>query len=162
MTEAVDSAQSRTKFLVVVDETPECLVALRFAAYRAERTGAELALLHVFEPAGFQHWMSVKNLMREEARQSAEQLLEGLAADVHSWIRFSPELVIREGKTREQVLFHIEEDAAITLLVLGAAAGREGPGPLVKHLAGEMSGGLRVPVVIVPGSLTEQEIDEIT
>lgn len=158
-----DPAESgRKKFLVIVDETPECRVALLFGAYRAERTASDLVLMHVLEPAQFQHWAAVKKVMRQEAQEAAEQLLEGFAAEVRSWVRFSPDLVIREGKKREQVLALIEEDPEITLLVLGAASGREGPGPLVQHLAGELSGGLRIPVVLVPGNLTEDDIDRLT
>lgn len=153
---------ARKKFLVVVDETPECRVALMFGAFRAERTDADLVVMHVIEPAGFQHWMSVRKVMSREAQEAAERLLEGFAAEVRAWVRFSPELVIREGKQKEQILSLIEEDPEITLLVLGAAPGREGPGPLVQYLAGELSGGLRVPVVLIPGNLTESDIDKLT
>lgn len=153
---------AKKKFLVVVDETPECRVALMFGAYRAERTGSGLVMMHVLEPADFQHWMSVRKVMREEARESAEQLLEGFAAEVRSWVRFSPELVIREGKKGEQVLGMIEDDPEITLLILGAAEGPKGPGPMVSYLAGELPRRLRVPVVLVPGNLSESEIDRLT
>ncbi len=74
-------------FLVVVDETEEMRVALRFACRRARNTGGRVALLYVIEPADFQHWQAVGDLMREEARSEGEQLLQKLAARVkiHIW-----------------------------------------------------------------------------
>ena len=88
----------RRNFLVVVDDTPECRVALRFACMRAHRTGGGVVLLRVIEPADFQHWMAVENLMREEAREAAEELLQGLAGEVYDYSAITPEYRIREGR----------------------------------------------------------------
>ena len=79
-------------FLVVVDETEEMKVALRFACQRARRTGGRVALLYVIEPAEFQHWMAVEDLMREEARSEGEQLLQRLAAQVNELVGTIPVL----------------------------------------------------------------------
>lgn len=154
--------RKRNKFLVVVDDTPECRVALRFAARRAQKTGGGLTLLRVIEPPDFEHWVAVKNLMHEEAREEAEQLMQALAADAHEETGVMPEFVIREGKKREQLLALIEEDSDIRILVLGAASGSEGPGPLVSELVGQRSGSLAIPVTVVPGSLTDEMIDELS
>jgi nucleotide-binding universal stress UspA family protein len=150
------------KFLVCVDDTPECRVALRFACRRAKKTGGGVTLLRVIEPADFQHWVAVEDLMREEARDAAEALLQELAAGVNEWADLMPELVVREGPKRDSVLTLIEEDPAIRILVLGAASGPEGPGPLVNALASQMAGTMRVPVTIVPGTLSNVQIDELT
>ncbi len=150
------------KFLVCVDDTPECRVALRFACRRAKKTGGGVTLLRVIEPADFQHWVAVEDLMREEARDAAEALLQELAAGVNEWADLMPELVVREGPKRDAVLTLIEEDPAIRILVLGAASGPEGPGPLVNALASQMAGTMRVPVTIVPGTLSNAQIDELT
>ena len=152
------------KFLVCVDDTPECRVALRFACRRAKKTGGGVTLLRVIEPADFQHWVAVEDLMREDvsARDAAEALLQELAAGVNEWADLMPELVVREGPKRDAVLTLIEEDPAIRILVLGAASGPEGPGPLVNALASQMAGTMRVPVTIVPGTLSNAQIDELT
>ena len=149
------------KFMVVVDDTPECRLALRFAARRAEHTQGGLVMLRVLEPGDFQHWMSVEDLMREEAREEAESLLRTLASEVQALTGMTPEFVIREGKTREELLAQIAEDPSIAVLVLGAGDSKEGPGPLVSALAGQMSGTLPVPVTVVPGTLSREEIDAI-
>ncbi|MBM3518572.1 MAG: hypothetical protein FJX56_12040 [Alphaproteobacteria bacterium] len=100
--------------------------------------------------------------MREEARAEAETLLQSLAADVNHSAGVIPELVVREGRRRDEVLALIAEDPDIRILVLGAAPGPEGPGPLVSSLAGGMSGSMRIPITIVPGTLTNEQVDELT
>ncbi|MGH6943016.1 MAG: universal stress protein [Geminicoccaceae bacterium] len=149
-------------FLVVVDETEEMKTALHFACRRAWRTGGRVALLYVIEPAEFQHWIGVERVMQDEARQQAEQTLQALATKVHGITGKMPVLYIREGRQRDELLKLIEEEPGISLLVLGMAAGREGPGPLVTYLVSQMGGELRLPITLVPGRLGEDEIDTVS
>ncbi len=156
------TADRSKKFLVVVDDTPECRVALRFASRRAGRVGGGVALLHVIEPPDFQHWMGVGEVMREEAREQAELLMQELAAQVYEETEIRPELIIREGAKKAELLGLIDEDPDIRILVLGASPESVGPGPLVKALAGELSGSFRIPITVVPGSLTNEQIEQLT
>ncbi len=149
-------------FLVVVDETEEMEVALRFACRRARHTGGRVALLYVIEPAEFQHWMAVEDLMREEARSEGEQLLQKLAARVNELVGSIPILYVREGKVREELFKLLDEEPRVSILVLGANPGSRGPGPLVSALTGKMIGKLRIPVTVVPGNLGDEEIDMIS
>jgi nucleotide-binding universal stress UspA family protein len=149
-------------FLVVVDASEEMRVAMRFAARRASNTNGRVALLYVMEPADFQHWMAVEDLMREEARTEGEQLLQKLAAQVHEQVGSMPVLYVREGKVRDELFKLLDEEPGISILVLGANPGSRGPGPLVTAVTGKMVGKLRVPVTIVPGNLRDEAIDAIT
>jgi nucleotide-binding universal stress UspA family protein len=149
-------------FLVVVDETEEMRVALRFAALRARATGGKVAMLYVLEPSEFQHWMAVGNLMREEARTEAEQVLQRLAAEVSDLAGSLPVLYVREGDRRDQLLALLDEEPNISILVLGASTGKRGPGPLVSALTSKFLGRLHIPVTIVPDSMTVEEIDAVT
>ena len=158
---ADSAAARRRKFLVVVDKSPECKVALRFAARRAEHTGGIVTLLSVVALADFQHWRSVEEAMREEALEEAEKLLHDAARDVNKIGNLYPEYIVREGKTREVVLALIEEDPDISILVLGASTGREGPGPLVSLVAQEATNAYPIPVTIVPGSLSDEAVDAL-
>lgn len=159
---AATRADTVRKLLVVVDDTPECRLALRYAARRALKTKGLVALLYVIEPAAdMPQWLGVAQIMRDEARDEAEAVLHDLAEDVHRTAGLTPELIIREGIRREQLLALIEEDPSIRLLVLGTSTGPDGPGPLVSALAGQMSGSLRVPITLVPGKLTLAEVDEL-
>ncbi len=135
--------------------------ALRFAARRAAKTNGGLVMIYIIEPEEFQHWIGVQKVMREEAREEAEERLESLADEVRSLSGVMPEFAIREGEKREQVLAHIEEDEDIGLLVLGAGVSGEGPGPLVQALTTKYITKMRIPVTIVPGSLTLEEIDAV-
>ncbi len=149
-------------FLVVVDDSEEMQVALHFASRRAMRTGGRVALLYVQEPAEFQHWMAVGDLMREEAREEAEALMQKLSAEVREWAGSYPVVHMREGNLREELEALLAEEPSISILVLAASTGSGGPGPLISHMVGKGAGKLRVPVTIVPGSLSDEEILAIT
>ena len=135
---------------------------MRFAFRRAARAGGGVVLLYVIEPADVQQWVAVENLMREEAREAAEEILQTLADEVSQWSGIMPEFAIREGRTQDEVIALLESAPEIRLLVLGASAEKDGPGPLVSALAGPMSANILVPVTVVPGNLTIAQIDEIT
>lgn len=161
MTENAIAPEDRV-FLVVVDESEELNVALRFACRRALHTGGRVALLYVIEPAGFQHWMSVGNLMREEARSEGEQLLQRIAAQVNDLAGKMPILHLREGNRRDELLALLDEEPNISILVLGAGTGKRGPGPLVSALTGKFLGKVHIPITLVPDSLSDEEIDAVS
>ena len=149
-------------FLVVVDESPEMRNALRYACRRAKRTGGRVAMLYVTEPPEAQQWGAVVDLMRQEARQEAEAVMARHADTVVTLTGQPPAIYIREGTKREELINLLSEDRSISILVLGSASGGEGPGPLITAFAGKLSNQLRVPLTIVPGALTDAEIDAIS
>jgi nucleotide-binding universal stress UspA family protein len=149
------------KFMVVVDDTPECMNALRYAARRAANTGGGVTMLYVIPPEEFQHWAGVEEVMQREKREQAEARLGALADEVRALAGVMPEFAIREGRPDEEVLAHLEGDEKIRVLVLGAAEEGEGPGPLVSTLVGKRGGRMPIPVTVVPGSLSLDAIDQI-
>ncbi len=158
-----DDRSQPNVFLVVVDNSVEMRVALRFASLRAKRTGGRVGLLRVIRKADFQHWAAIGNLMREEAREEAEQLLQEHAATVSELTGGEmPILYIKEGDTKSALVQLIDEDSQIRILVLAAATNRRGPGPLITFLMKKIIGKLRVPVTIVPGGLSNDQIDTLT
>jgi len=148
-------------FLVVIDDTAELQVALRYACRRAWNTGGRVALLHVIEEGEVSPFAGVERLMEEESRQAGEQLMQKMASEVQKLSGSMPVLYFREGDRRDEVLKLIEEEPSISILVLGAATTGKGPGPLVSALTGKFVGRLRVPVTIVPGNLTDEHIEKI-
>jgi nucleotide-binding universal stress UspA family protein len=148
-------------FLVVVDESPEMRTALRYACRRAKRTGGRVALLYVMDPPESQQWGGVADLMRQEARQQAEQVVGAHAETAATLTGQPPAIHIREGTSREELLKLIAEDRSISVLVLGSSSTNEGPGPLVSAFIGKTGGQLRIPLTIVPGGLSEAEVDAI-
>lgn len=149
------------KFMVVVDDTPECAQAIRFAARRAQKSGGGVIMLYVIQPDDFQHWVGVAEVMRAEAREAAESRLEEMAAEIQRYSGLTPELVIREGKTHEEIIGLIEDDTEVGVLVLGAGIDGEGPGPLVTHMVTKMAGRLPIPLTVVPGHLSLERIDAV-
>jgi len=152
----------KPKFLVVVDDTPECDRAVYFASRRAGRVGAKVTMLRVIDMKDSnQQWLGVADLMRAEAHEAANAQLDSYAVRANNIAGIDAERVIREGETAEQILDLIDEDEDIALLVLAASSGKEGPGPLVSHL-GKTAGTFPIPVAIVPGQLTDEEIEAVS
>ncbi len=162
MSDEAPSPARRNKFLVVVDDTPECKSAIRFACRRAWHVGGGVVLLKVIEPPDFQHWMGVEQVMREEARTTAEELLQQLAEEIRKDTNIIPEFAIRDGYIKDELLALIEADPDIRILVLAASPDSGGPGPLVKNLVGEMSGTFAIPITVVPGNMSNSQLDAVT
>jgi nucleotide-binding universal stress UspA family protein len=156
-----DSAQPRV-FLVVVDETEEHRLAVQYAARRAAHTGGRLALLYVVEPADLQQWMAIEELARAERREAAEELLQRLCEEIAPVAGSMPMVYIREGRRRDELLGLIAEEPSISILVLAAGTGPEGPGPLISYLAGKPAARMRIPITIIPGGLSLDEVDALS
>lgn len=151
----------RPKFMVVVDKTPECARAIHFASRRCARTGASMLMLAVVDPPDDFEWLGVGEAMIEEASEEAAKLLETAAREARSAAGVEPEQVIRVGKRADEIIKLIREDEDVSFLVLGAGSSKEGPGPLVTLLAGRAASTFPVPIVVVPGNLTDEEIDAL-
>jgi nucleotide-binding universal stress UspA family protein len=152
----------KRKFLVVVDETPECETALAFAASRALRTKGQLALLYVVEPdSDVPHFLGIEEVAREEGLNKARAVfrLFGRKLKAMGFEDIVPEEFVREGLKDEEITKLIEEDTDIGVLVLGASKDPSGPGPLVTTLVGgKHAGTFPVPITVVPGCLGLEEI----
>jgi nucleotide-binding universal stress UspA family protein len=149
-------------FLVVVDDTPEMSLALRYAARRALHVNGRVVLLHVIEPTDRQHWMALESLMRAERREEAETFVQAIAEQVRSLTGVAPIVHIREGQPRDALFKLLEEDRTISILILATGLGETGPGPLVAALSGKDIARLRVPVTFVPGTLSDADIDRLS
>jgi nucleotide-binding universal stress UspA family protein len=158
------SSTSQRKFLVVADDTPEFQTALRFACRRARSTGGHVALLRVIEPEYFEHWSGVREEIDRQAREEAEAVLQKSAELVHAETGQPPEFIIKHAENVRAALREvIGSDPDIKIMVLAAAVGGRGPGPLVASLAkeGVTWGARKVPVTLVPGDLTDDEIADL-
>ncbi len=149
------------KFLVVLDDSRECLNAMRFAAMRAANTGGGVTILSIIPPEEFNHWIGVAEVMREETRERIRAHFEVFAKWMRDRQGVDPELIIREGEAVPELLAQIDEDPDIGVLVLGAGEDSKGPGPLVTQLTRSV-GSLPIPITIVPGHLSKEKLVEIT
>ena len=147
------------KVLVVVDKTPECHVAIRFATRRAQHTKGRVTLLCAAKLADFQQWKGVEEIMRDEAHAEAESLVFAAAKMVNELSGIIPEIIIGYGRASDCLADLVKNDRDISILVLAAGTAKEGPGPLVSSFAGQAAGLNPIPVTIVPGSLSDEAID---
>jgi nucleotide-binding universal stress UspA family protein len=151
----------RRKFLVIVDDTAEVERALYCAASRIGHTGGQIALLYVIEPTDFTQWAGVKELQVEEETTKAKALfrLNRRKLDKAGFENIPTEEIIRSGKRPDEILKLIEEDEDIAIMILGASTDSRGPGPLVSSLAtGRLAGTFPIPIVIVPGNLSLEDL----
>ncbi len=155
------SAEART-FLLAVDTSDQLRAALHFACRRAVHTGGKVALFHAVPPSDFHHFSTVAELMDHEAKTEAERLLQQLAADVHQRTGKFPDLYLRQGDTLPELQKVIRETEGISMLVLAADPGPNGPGALIAAISGKLAGTLDIPVTVVPGDLSEDRIDALT
>ena len=146
-------------YLVVIDETSEARIALRFAARRAAKTGGAVELLAVIPPQEFVQWGGVQAAMEEEARLRAEALVAAAAGEIVDEAGIRPSITVRHGEPIEVVRDRLNTGDPVQALVLGAAIGGA-PGPLVAHFS--IAGDLPCPVMIVPGSLTDEALDRLS
>jgi hypothetical protein len=116
----------------------------------------------VIEPSELQHWVAIENLAREEQREEAELLMQRLCEEILPIAGAMPIVYIREGRRRDELLSLINEEPSISILVLAAGIGPEGPGPLISYLTGKPAARLRIPVTIVPGGLTMEQLDAVS
>jgi nucleotide-binding universal stress UspA family protein len=151
----------RPKFLVVVDDTPECPRAIHFAARRAARTGSSMVMLAVVDPPHNFEWIGVGEAMLAEGQESAQKRLEAAAKEARSAAGVEPEQAILVGEKASAIMEIIESDDDISFLVLAAGTSKDGPGPLVSTIAGKAASTFPIPVVIVPGGLSDEEIDAL-
>ena len=148
-------------YLVVVDDSPEAALALRFAGRRAAGTGGGVHLVAVIEPQDFVAWGGVQATIAEEARQKAEAFANDASDRLASQFGITPRVTLREGEAAQVVRDILVEEQDIAALVLGTAASGA-PGPLVAEFTGYDCGTLSVPVMLIPGSLTGDEVDRLT
>lgn len=148
-------------YLVVVDETPEAEVALRFAARRAAKTGGTVRILALIPPSEFVQWGGVQATIEDEARQRAEALVTGVAGALTTESGIRPSITVAQGDAVTIVRKMLEESPDVAALVLGAAA-HGPPGALVAHFAGADAGKMPCPIMIIPGSLDSEAIDRLS
>ena len=149
------------KFLVLLDDSKECLNAMRFAAMRAARTQGGVVILSVIPADEIQHGFGVAEVMRAEARERIEAHFEVFAKWMRSRPGVEPELVIREGDPAEELLAQIADDGEIGVVVLGLSAEKSGQNPVLTRLLRDPTA-LPCPITLVPGDLSKDRLDAIT
>lgn len=151
------------KFLVIADDSEEFQAALRYASRRARSTGGRVTLLKVLHPSTNDYFAGVREEIEAQQRQEGEALLTRLGAEAEERSGATPEFLIEFGDTRDAIRKVVAADPDLKILVLAAAVGGRGPGPLVSAVAKEGAGfgGRKLPVTVVPGDLSDADIEDL-
>jgi nucleotide-binding universal stress UspA family protein len=148
-------------YLVVIDDSPEARVALRFAARRAAKTNGRVEVLAVVEPQDFLQWGGVEKAFEEEQRLRIEGIVSSSVGEILDESGVEASVVVRQGETVKTVREHIGEREEVAALVLGAAPSGS-PGPLVANFTGTDAGKLPCPVMLIPGSLSDERLEQLS
>lgn len=150
-----------TKYLVCVDAREESKIALRLACMKANARGSEVCMLHVVQPADFQTLGAIADRMREERKQEGQDLLAVLAEEAFATYGIRPAMVLREGSIGDEIIAASLEDAEVNMIALGIAQQSNSRGKLAAWLAGQLGSKLYVPLLMVPGNLTDQQLQTL-
>jgi nucleotide-binding universal stress UspA family protein len=155
-----DTNLKRT-YLVVVDDSAESRVALRFAARRAAKTGGRIEVLGIVEPQDFVQFGGVQNAIEEEQKLRIEGVVSGAVGEIVDECGLEANIIMRSGEVVRTVREYLDGRDEVAALVLGAAPGGN-PGPLVVNFAGADAGQLPCPVMIIPGSLSDERLEQLS
>lgn len=148
-------------YLVVIDDSEEAAKALRFASHRAAKVGGAVSIVAAIPKPDFMQWGGVQATIEDEAQMHAEALVAGAAGTLIEETGIRPTITVKQGDPVDVVMEVLAQERGITALVLGASA-HGAPGPLVEHFTGHDTGKLPCPVMIIPGSLTNEDIDRLS
>ena len=154
-------AEAKRTYLVVVDDSAESRVALRFAARRAAKTGGKVEVLGIVEPQDFVQFGGVQAAMEEEQRLRIEGVVSAAIGEILDESGIEANIIIRQGEVVRSVRDYVAGRDEIAALVLGAAPSGS-PGPLVVNFTGHDAGQLPCPVMIIPGSLTDERLEQLS
>ena len=154
-------AEAKRTYLVVVDDSAESRVALRFAARRAAKTGGKIEVLGIVEPQDFVQFGGVQAAMEEEQRLRIEGVVSAAIGEILDESGMDANIILRSGEAVRTVRDYLEGRDEVAALVLGAAPNGS-PGALVANFTGNDAGQLPCPVMIIPGSLSDDRLEQLS
>lgn len=158
----MEHVPGKVKFLVCVDTTDECKVALKFACMRAKNSGGSVLLLYVIEPKELQHFAGIEKIMVKEAKEEAKNVLAELAESAMKDFNLKVQTVTSNGKKYNQIIDLINKDKSISILVLGEAPDGMGSNDLINKFTAGLTRSINIPLTIVPGNLSIEDLEKIT
>ena len=153
--------QPKRTYLVIVDDSAEASVALRLAARRAAKTGGRIEVLGIVEPQDFVQWGGVQTAIEEEQRLRIEGVVSASIGEILDESGVEAKVIVQQGEPVKAVREYIGERQEVAALVLGAAPSGD-PGPLVANFCGADAGKLPCPVMLIPGSLDDDRLEQLS
>ena len=162
MTDQTASVSQNATILVCISDNDHSRIAVKFAASKAKRTGCKLCILHVVNASDYQSALAVADVMRQELIDASRVLLERFAEEAKEWADLTPCVLTREGRISDEIVNAVEDDNSINMLILGTSLKSPGREDLLPLLVSQLGNRLLIPMTIVPGNLTEQQIKALT
>jgi nucleotide-binding universal stress UspA family protein len=153
--------ETKRTYLVVIDDSPEARVALRFAARRAAKTNGSIEVLGIVEPQDFVQFGGVQAAIEEEQRLRIEGVVSSAVGEILDEAGVEAKIIVQHGEPVKTVRDYIGEREEVAALVLGAAPSGN-PGPLVANFCGNDAGKLPCPVMLIPGSLDDERLEQLS
>jgi len=151
----------KKKFLVIIDSTKELKNAIHFAAQRAKNTNGSLSMLYVIDHAINAQWSKVEHLIEQEETSEAKKICRSWAQQIKEQYSIETEIILKLGNRNNEIIKLLKEDSEIRFLVLATSSEGENPGPIIKSLLSSKMKDLSIPIVLVPGSMDEKDINSI-
>ena len=151
----------KKKFLVVIDDSKELKNAIHFAAQRAKNTDGTLSMLYVVDHAINAQWSKVEHLIEQEETSEDKKICRNWVQIIKDKFNIDTEIIIKLGKKKDEIIKILKEDKDIRFLVLATSDDGENPGPVIKSLLSSKMRDLSIPIVLVPGSMDENDINLI-
>ena len=148
-------------YLVVIDDSPEARTALRFAARRAAKTDGAVEVLAIVPPQDFVQWGGVQAAIEEEQRLRIEASVAAHVGEIVDAAGIKPTIVVEQGEPVSVVRAYVGTRTDIAALVLAAAPAGD-PGPVVTNFTGHDAGKLPCIVMIIPGSLSDEQLEQLS
>lgn len=155
------NTDSSARYLICVNSEKYSEVALHFVSNMAKFNNGTIIIMHVIEPADYQSIGSVADKMREEKLQGAHVLLEKLAAKAKEWFGKKPEVIVKEGLIEGEIISVIKKDQSINMLVVGTASDSSAKSKILPPLVSSLGSKLMIPMIIVPGNLSNKRIGKL-
>ncbi|MDX1975533.1 MAG: universal stress protein [Rickettsiales bacterium] len=149
------------RYMVCVDHREESRTALRLACMKALARSGSVVIVHVIPPADFQTLGAIADRMREERKKEGEELLQTLINEAAAHYGVTPAPVLREGAAGDEIVANALEDHDVIMLVIGVASHNNGRGKLSAWLASQLGNKLLVPLLMVPGNLTDEQLQSL-
>ena len=154
-------ADPRRTYLVVVDDSAEARVALRFSARRAAKTGGKIEVLGIVEPQDFVQFGGVQAAIEEEQRLRIEGVVSAAIGEILDESGVEMNIFVRQGEIVRTVREFIGSRTEVDTLVHDATISIN-PEPMVTNLCGHDAGKLPCPVMIIPGSIADERMEDLS
>jgi hypothetical protein len=154
MPKKINSKKLKEYLLVYVDESEEFLEAMNYACELAKTESLGIILLYIIQDENFRHWKGVENIMREEQKNEAKEVLEKYITYIKDNYKLHVKSYIKTGEKLEILIKTLNgKRPKVKNLVLGLAMDKIENNKVISSLTGILRKKLTLPIIIVPGKI---------